>query len=201
MGLRFKISFVVFSTCFCLALAACSSGDGRSATPAIENSTPVQKSAVVFDGKMETLEVSFVHPNGDSFAHDPLYYLSYSVELHSNNLGKGTFKIYDCQQDSSCMRRELLFNSECNLDWLTCKVTDGAGRDVKAQGEYRVDATELGTLTVIHECGDKHFNRCAYMSLVDPRLLPTGFFDQYYAVEFIPASGSKTELKTYHLQH
>lgn len=181
-----------------LGLTGCSKSSNEGGDKAGQDKPSNEKA---FDGKFENFQVQFM-----SAITGPLRrqaHLGYKFEVRSNELNKGTFVIYDCR-DESCALRSVLYKASCSFNILTCQVTDSEGQKVAkgtripSGGSYQMDAADLGDLAIARNC-DRTYKECAYLTLIDPMLRPEGFYDQYFAAEFVPAAGPKSELKIFRL--
>lgn len=193
---------------FALSLNGCGGGSGSGDSSAPNQSNPQVRDVESFDGKLASFSVGFERPFSGSLANSNLFFLSYKFEVRSNVLGrKGVFNIFDCQ-DGQCSSKSLMYKLDCNFDLLTCKATDRLGREIKKGTpapngtSYQVDASDVGFLSVVSNCnrtwGGEH-KICAFLTFVDPQLLPEGFFNKYVAAEFAPELGATVGPVIFHL--
>lgn len=183
-----------------LALNACSGGGGSSDAAKSGNPPPATPEKP-FDGKLKKFDVDFVTSMNGSLKGGP--YLAYQFEINGNVVNKGIFNIYECQ-NSSCSAKSLMYKMDCNFEWLTCRVTDSRGNEVKKGAEYKADAADVGDIQTAGNCRQftgGAYEKCYYLTLVDPKLRADGYYDQYFAAEFVPKAGAATELQIFHLQH
>ncbi len=183
-----------------LPLVACS-GSGGGSESAKGGNPPPAAPEKAFDGKMQKFNVEFVSSMNGSLKGGP--YLAYRFEINSNEINKGDLNIYDCQ-NSSCSSKYLIYKMSCNFPWLTCRVTDGSGNDLKKGGDYKADAADVGDIQSAGSCRQftgGAYESCFYLTLVDPKLRTEGYYDQYFASEFVPNTGAKTDLSIFYLQH
>jgi hypothetical protein len=177
-----------------LILAGCPGGaDGPSGASVTANPEIGTQNDEWFNGQLAKFDVVFSSSFNGPVPGTPL--LTYSFELKSKSaMKKGTFMIYDCH-DSACAVKYLLYQAECNFDLATCKLTDGSSRPVANAGDF----AQIESLDHCDRIEGGEFGECTYLSIVDPRIKRVGFYDQYFAVEFIPHHGNKTDLSIFHL--
>jgi hypothetical protein len=179
-------------------MVACSKNGGNTPSSG-DNNPPPPPAEKSFEGKMQKFNVDFV--NGGSLQGGP--YLAYRFEINSNVINKGDLNIYDCQ-NSNCSIKTLIYKMNCYFNLLTCAVTDGQGKSVKKGDEYKADAADVGEIQTAGNCRQftgGAFQSCFYITLVDPKLKMSGYYDQHFAAEFIPKVGPTTELNIFHLKY
>lgn len=190
---------------FIYALIGCKGGS--SADSSAQNSPPVTANNFEpFVGQFTAFNVNFERPVSGPLAHSPRFFLTYKMELKGRSFEHGTINISDCM-DPRCSRRALLYKLNCSFSNLSCQILNGQGQDVIRGRQapngtvYRVNASEVSFLSVIpcRTWNDQN-SKCAYVTVVDPLLIPEGFFNRIFLTEFIPVSGKTVGPVTFHLK-